>query len=505
MAATAMIESGGNANARAKTSSAGGMFQFLDATWKQLTREMGKDYTLQDKFDPRKAAEVMAYFTEKQRKQLEKGTGRRASNTDLYMAHFLGAGGATKFLNAMNRNPNAIAADLDPRAARANRSIYYDGNRARTLAEVYELMNKKMSTAMSNVQKGNAPEFVQQMARGGGPAGGTGFDPMVAQRGNINAKLISSRPDNVKVGSSADLSGVTPDLLKRFFTAAKEFGQPINVNSAYRGDQYQAQLWVRGRILGEPGIHTPARPKNDTTITYGGKQYKVEGSGKGSKHGRGEALDISGNREAFDPYLNKYGLVRPFKRDDPPHVEMKASAGGVFTGPKSGYKAELHGTELVSPLDPNSILMQLAKMPFDKSALLDIPVAQRPKDINISGEMQGPVDTPIFDSNSMMAEMVSASSSFFEKGFPIESRADDLVPPIDAKAILAELTKTTTATAPTITPAGTDIMPKGDVSEKALAMNAELMQMLSAKLDVMIEALETGNDTSDKLLKYSRT
>ena len=365
MAATAMIESGGNPNARAKTSSAGGMFQFLDSTWKELTKEMGKNYSLQDKFDPKKSAEVMAYFTQKQKRQLEKGTGREASNTDLYMAHFLGSGGAVKFLNAMNKNPNAIAADMDPRAARANKSIYYDqSGRARTLGEVYELMGNKMDKAMVQVAGGKAPAFVQQMAKGGGPASGvSGSDSVVAQRSDVNAKLTNEKPKNVKVGDKADLSGVSPELLKRFFTAAKDFGQPISVNSAYRGDAYQAELWVRGRILGDPSIHTPARPKNDTTISYQGKQYTVEGSGKGSKHGRGEALDISGDREDFDPYLAKYGLHRPFKRNDPPHVELMASSGGIFDGPEKGYNVELHGTELVAPLMKDSLLMKLAQTP----------------------------------------------------------------------------------------------------------------------------------------------
>jgi hypothetical protein len=153
--ATALVESGGNASARAGTSSAGGMFQFIDSTWKQMTKEMGKDYSLQDKFDPKKASEVMAYFTQKQKGQLEKGIGRQASNTDLYMAHFLGAGGATKFLNAMQKNPGQSAAAMDPAAAKANKNIYYDkSGRERSLQEVYSLMGSKISKAESAVASG---------------------------------------------------------------------------------------------------------------------------------------------------------------------------------------------------------------------------------------------------------------------------------------------------------------------------------------------------------------
>jgi hypothetical protein len=152
--ATALVESSGNAKAKASTSSAGGMFQFIDSTWKQMVKEMGKNYTLEDKFDPAKATEVMAYFTQKQQGQLEKGIGRKASNTDLYMSHFLGAGGATKFLNAMAKDPTQSAASLDPKAAAANKSIYFDKGRERSLQEVYELMGKKITNAEKAVEAG---------------------------------------------------------------------------------------------------------------------------------------------------------------------------------------------------------------------------------------------------------------------------------------------------------------------------------------------------------------
>ena len=172
--ATALIESGGNANAKAGTSSAGGMFQFLDSTWKQMVKEMGKDYTLQDKFDPKKSAEVMAYFTQKQQKQLEGGIGRGATNTDLYMSHFLGAGGATKFINAMGRDPNQSAAALDPAAAKANKSIYYtQEGKERSLKEVYNLMGQKMAKAEQAVDTGKwggkeIPKTVAEIVTKGG-------------------------------------------------------------------------------------------------------------------------------------------------------------------------------------------------------------------------------------------------------------------------------------------------------------------------------------------------
>jgi hypothetical protein len=163
----ALIESGGDKNAKAGTSSASGMFQFVEGTWKQMTKEMGKDYSLQDRFDPKKAAEVAEYFSKKQKTQIEKSTGREAGMTDMYMAHFLGAGGASKFLKAKDKDPSQSAAALDPAAAKANKNIYYDKTgKERSVQEVYDLMDKKVKAQSARVDAGKVNADVA--AIGGG-------------------------------------------------------------------------------------------------------------------------------------------------------------------------------------------------------------------------------------------------------------------------------------------------------------------------------------------------
>jgi hypothetical protein len=163
----ALIESGGDKNAKAGTSSASGMFQFTEGTWKQMTKEMGKDYSKDDRFDPKKAAEVAEYFSKKQKAQIEKSTGREAGMTDMYMAHFLGAGGASKFLKAKDQDPNQSAAALDPAAAKANKNIYYDKTgKERSVQEVYDLMDKKVKAQSAKVEQGKVNADVA--AIGGG-------------------------------------------------------------------------------------------------------------------------------------------------------------------------------------------------------------------------------------------------------------------------------------------------------------------------------------------------
>jgi hypothetical protein len=165
------------------------------------------------------------------------------------------------------------------------------------------------------------------------PSPGTANAPAAAAEG-----ATAEKPSNVTVGRNADLSKVDPDLLKRLYSAAKEYGQPVSINSAYRSDEYQAQLWVRANVFREPGIYSPARPAQTVTISYKGQQHTVRGSGRGSSHGRGNAVDISPG-PALDPFLRKYGLHRPHASFDPPHVEkiggssFEASSGAPTAAP----------------------------------------------------------------------------------------------------------------------------------------------------------------------------
>jgi hypothetical protein len=53
---------------------------------------------------------------------------------------------------------------------------------------------------------------------------------------------------------------------------------------------------------------------------------------------------------------------------------LRAAQGGIFDGPTSGYPAELHGGEMVAPLDANSVLMKLAKTPADATQPNALPM-----------------------------------------------------------------------------------------------------------------------------------
>lgn len=139
----AQRESGGNPNARAKTSTAKGLFQFTTGTWNNMVKKYGADYgiTKAGIFDPSQNAMAAALFAKDNAQYLTDKIGRPPTDAEIYMAHFLGARGAAKLLNSTG-SENAVA--LFPQAAQANRSIFYNGMKPRTTTELYQVIANKI-------------------------------------------------------------------------------------------------------------------------------------------------------------------------------------------------------------------------------------------------------------------------------------------------------------------------------------------------------------------------
>ena len=162
----ARIESGLNPNARASTSSATGLFQFVEQTWLGTVMQHGGEhglgwaaqairrgangrYYVSDpemrraildlRRQPEAAAAMAGEFAADNRNYLQGRLGRAAEPVDLYLAHFLGPAGAARFLRAHDANPEMAGAAVVPAAARANRWVFYnrDGS-PRSLAQIRE-------------------------------------------------------------------------------------------------------------------------------------------------------------------------------------------------------------------------------------------------------------------------------------------------------------------------------------------------------------------------------
>ena len=174
----AQLESGLNPAARAGTSSATGLYQFIDQSWLGIIKQHGtenglgwasnaitrsgnrwvvndpqmKSAILNLRNNPEVSATMAANFASDNQASLESSLGRGATGTDLYMAHFLGLGGAKSFLQTMQSNPGASGAAMFPAAARANRSIFYDaGGNARSLGDIYQRFATKLDKGAAKV------------------------------------------------------------------------------------------------------------------------------------------------------------------------------------------------------------------------------------------------------------------------------------------------------------------------------------------------------------------
>jgi hypothetical protein len=150
---TAQIESNLNPAAQAATSSAKGLYQFIDQTWLATMKQAGAalglsqyanaivqtpdgSYAVPDtnaraaimklRSDPKVSATLAGVFTRSNAAKLAGSIGRTPSESELYIAHFLGPDGAAKLITTAASSPNTNAAALFPAAAAANRSIFYD-------------------------------------------------------------------------------------------------------------------------------------------------------------------------------------------------------------------------------------------------------------------------------------------------------------------------------------------------------------------------------------------
>ena len=174
----AKIESSLNPTARAATSSATGLYQFIDQSWLAVVDKHGGEYGLgwasdaiqqsggryyvadpelrQQILDLRKhpetASVMAAEHAADNKAYLESKLGREAQPVDLYLAHFLGVGGASKFLSVHDRAPDASAASLFPSAARANRSIFYDrAGHPRSFADIRDRFASKLQKGVDSL------------------------------------------------------------------------------------------------------------------------------------------------------------------------------------------------------------------------------------------------------------------------------------------------------------------------------------------------------------------
>lgn len=170
--AQAKIESSLNPGAKAPTSSAAGLYQFTKGTWLSTLDRHGAEHGLgwageaisggqiadpamraqimALRYDPNTSAMMAGELASDNRAELATALGREPDAAELYLGHFLGMSGATSFLSALSTDPDAPAAAILPKAAAANRSIFYGPQGARSVSGVMDLIRSKVGGAMES-------------------------------------------------------------------------------------------------------------------------------------------------------------------------------------------------------------------------------------------------------------------------------------------------------------------------------------------------------------------
>jgi hypothetical protein len=200
-------------DARSRRSSAMGLYQFTVGTWLDMVKKYGGNHDLQkyadaitqgsdgrwkveDKAlrkeildlrrDPKTSALMAGEYAKENERWLENKLGRQVSAHDLYLAHFLGAGGALRVIRGMQESPREEAAVHLPEAADANPEVFNERQtgQARSLASLYSTVRARFQHSMADVG-------------------------VVARRVRPPVDLAELRPP-ARPGSDADASVVAP-------------------------------------------------------------------------------------------------------------------------------------------------------------------------------------------------------------------------------------------------------------------------------------------------------
>ncbi|TNC15260.1 lytic transglycosylase domain-containing protein [Methylobacterium terricola] len=195
---TAQRESSLNPSAKAGTSSATGLFQFIEQTWLGVMKQDGPSlglgsyadaitarssggYAVSDpaarqaildlRRDPEIASAMAGALTRRNADALSEALGREPNKADLYAAHLLGVRGALTLIRAAENAPGRSAAADLPEAAAGNRGLFYDRTgRARSASELYAVLGTSpgVPTATASARAAEPTAYAAEAGTGTG-------------------------------------------------------------------------------------------------------------------------------------------------------------------------------------------------------------------------------------------------------------------------------------------------------------------------------------------------
>jgi hypothetical protein len=215
--------------------------------------------------DPVASSAMAAILTQSNSFQLTGKIGRRPADAELYMAHFLGTGGAAKLISQAEDNPQASAVRMFPNAAAANRSIFYDRTgKGRSVSDVYSVLSTRYAAAA------NAPATRTAFAMyGDAPAAGAASNVAVASAA-APATAVAAVPamdTNAFLSAFPDTRSAAPPVTVASASAPRDPAPPANpmFRSLFQADENAQpisstvrELWGKSSSLTSVASAAPA-------------------------------------------------------------------------------------------------------------------------------------------------------------------------------------------------------------------------------------------------------
>lgn len=282
MNAIAYLESGLDPAARNPRSSAGGLFQQIDAN--------AADYGVENRFDPAQSAEGAAKFARDNANVLRRVLGREPTTGELYLAHQQGPGGATRLL----RDPNARAVDVvGAEAVRLN-----GGDENMTAGEFANLWINKAQQAEAQLAGGEGaapavapPAVTPQVAQNiyqAFTAGRMSPEQEAEYRADVEAGRMILPEGATLTQAAPAVQPVTQDpaVVENVYTAYVN-----GMMSADQAQQYAADV-ASGAMplpMGVAGLAAPMTPSPDTDTAPSVPQGQTAGELDLTRQYAGEA------------------------------------------------------------------------------------------------------------------------------------------------------------------------------------------------------------------------
>ncbi len=253
--AQAKLESSLDPSARARTSSASGLYQFTGDTWLRTLDKHGADHglgwasemiqggsvrdpsarqqLLAMRFDPQVSALMAGELANDNSAYLSGVLGRQPDHAELYLAHFFGADGAAKFLTALSNDPAQSAAGILPAAAAANRSTFYDASgNVRSVGDVMGIIRSRMAGANEGASSDDVLQWAASMGASPGAmqprfAGGPiaqEFQNTAAGSGNPAPVQATSMADTLRQAFSLNNGGAVPAHVRQAYGRLSALG-----------------------------------------------------------------------------------------------------------------------------------------------------------------------------------------------------------------------------------------------------------------------------------------